>query len=69
MHMLGHADHEQENTEVHKRQVSRNTNIALSKASPSASHQLSLAFLLITTLCYICLCIKFVGVEHLPSYP
>jgi hypothetical protein len=52
MHMLGHADHEQENTEGHKRQVSRNTNIALSKASPGASTNYSLTFVLNQYLCH-----------------
>jgi hypothetical protein len=54
--MLGHADHEQENMEGHKRQVSRNTNIALSKASPGASHQLffDFCFKLVFMSQYVC---------------
>jgi hypothetical protein len=35
----------------------------LTEGKPGASHPFPLAFILITTLCYICLCIKFVGAD------
>jgi hypothetical protein len=63
-HTLGHEEQVQESTVVHESQVVRRlTFFSEQEASPGATHQLSLTFALITTLCYVCLCIKFVGVD------
>jgi hypothetical protein len=41
MHMLGHAEHEQENTTIYKRQVTRILTLLLNKASVNASNHYS----------------------------
>jgi hypothetical protein len=47
---------------VHKRQDARILTFSLSKASPSASHQLFLDFVLNQYLCYSLIALKFIGI-------
>jgi hypothetical protein len=62
LYTLDHAKPELEEP-TEQAQAEEATNTELTKGKSGASHQLSLAFVLFTILCYICLCIKFVGVD------
>jgi hypothetical protein len=44
-------------------QAEKATNTELTEGKPRCIPSIILAFILITTVCYICLCIKFVGVD------